>query len=68
MGINMQIDMPARIYLADLVEILNVQCSFNELFEFIKEIDYLAADLNLTKQLRDYFVSEVEKEESQNEA
>lgn len=63
----MKINVDAQVYLCDVVDSLIREYSQDELFESILEIDRRVADLDFTKKIRDFFVAEVKKEESQNE-
>ena len=51
------------IDIRELVQNITTSLTREELFDFIKEIDATIAEYDFTEKLRDYFVSEMEKED-----
>lgn len=55
---------PIEVDVQDLVEQLSRDLDHADLLELIKMIDKAQADYDFTEELRDYFVSEIEKEDA----
>ena len=52
----------ATLPIDTLIVRIREQLSLEGVFEFVKALDLAMADYDLTKNLRDHFVSEMEKE------
>ena len=54
------IDMKVSVPLKDILDAL---CEHDEIKHVIIELDRMVADYDFTKELRDYFVEEIKKED-----
>ena len=59
-----EINVEATLPLEALAQMLGQRIDCGTLVEFVKRLDAYAEDLDVTKLLRDYFVAEVDREES----
>jgi len=60
----MIIEVPIKIEIEDVIHNLLLESNEDEVFNLILRIDLHMADIGFTERIRDYFVAEMEKENS----
>ena len=56
-----------RMNAKDIIDKMYLDATEDELFDFIKSLDLRVGDYNFTNRLKNYFVSEIQKEDAIDE-